>query len=175
MLEAANDCACPAGADRALRANGIVFDPLPATASFWHEVVGCLPIDQARSALAARDDSRACRKRRRRRCCRLEHRRTLVAPSAAGTLGAFQNEPSIGRGSRIRTCGPLLPKQVLYQAELCPDTLILQNNWRCRVFILKLVQGLHSENRPLSVLFPQSSQPRLDASGLLSFAELLCA
>src|SRR5262249_26500717 len=25
---------------------------------------------------------------------------------------------SIGRGSRIRTCGPLLPKQVLYQAEL---------------------------------------------------------
>src|SRR5262245_43644131 len=29
---------------------------------------------------------------------------------------------SSGRGSRIRTCGPLLPKQVLYQAELCPDT-----------------------------------------------------
>jgi hypothetical protein len=28
---------------------------------------------------------------------------------------------SNGRGSRIRTCGPLLPKQVLYQAELCPD------------------------------------------------------
>ena len=28
---------------------------------------------------------------------------------------------SSGRGSRIRTCGPLLPKQVLYQAELCPD------------------------------------------------------
>src|SRR5262245_16217509 len=25
------------------------------------------------------------------------------------------------RGSRIRTCGPLLPKQVLYQAELCPE------------------------------------------------------
>ena len=24
-------------------------------------------------------------------------------------------------GSRIRTCGPLLPKQVLYQAELCPE------------------------------------------------------
>ena len=30
---------------------------------------------------------------------------------------------NLGRGSRIRTCGPLLPKQVLYQAELCPDTL----------------------------------------------------
>jgi hypothetical protein len=28
---------------------------------------------------------------------------------------------SNGRGSRIRTCGPLLPKQVLYQAELCPE------------------------------------------------------
>jgi hypothetical protein len=31
------------------------------------------------------------------------------------------NELSVGRGSRIRTCGPLLPKQVLYQAELCPE------------------------------------------------------
>ena len=30
-------------------------------------------------------------------------------------------EISSGRGSRIRTCGPLLPKQVLYQAELCPE------------------------------------------------------
>ena len=31
--------------------------------------------------------------------------------------------PSIvGRGSGIRTRDPLLPKQVLYQAELCPDT-----------------------------------------------------
>ena len=27
----------------------------------------------------------------------------------------------IGRGRGIRTPGPLLPKQVLYQAELCPD------------------------------------------------------
>src|SRR3546814_1753893 len=26
-----------------------------------------------------------------------------------------------GRGDRIRTCGPLLPKQMLYQAELLPD------------------------------------------------------
>ena len=34
---------------------------------------------------------------------------------------SFEIELSVGRGSRIRTCGPLLPKQVLYQAELCPD------------------------------------------------------
>ncbi len=26
-----------------------------------------------------------------------------------------------GRGSRIRTCDPLLPKQVRYQTALCPD------------------------------------------------------
>jgi hypothetical protein len=26
-----------------------------------------------------------------------------------------------GRGNTIRTCDPLLPKQTLYQAELCPD------------------------------------------------------
>ena len=31
-----------------------------------------------------------------------------------------------GRGSRIRTCGPLLPKQVLYQAELCPEPQFAQ-------------------------------------------------
>jgi hypothetical protein len=35
-------------------------------------------------------------------------------------------ELSSGRGSRIRTCGPLLPKQVLYQAELCPDARIFK-------------------------------------------------
>ena len=39
---------------------------------------------------------------------------------------------SLGRGSRIRTCGPLLPKQVLYQAELCPDTLIFKHLERLR-------------------------------------------
>src|SRR5215510_227985 len=32
---------------------------------------------------------------------------------------------SVGRGSRIRTCGPLLPKQVLYQAEQCPEPQLL--------------------------------------------------
>ena len=29
-----------------------------------------------------------------------------------------------GRGERIRTSGPCLPKTVLYQAELLPDSLI---------------------------------------------------
>ena len=38
-------------------------------------------------------------------------------PGQAGV----QNKLSIGRGSGIRTRDPLLPKQVLYQAELCPD------------------------------------------------------
>ena len=43
--------------------------------------------------------------------------RTSIPP-----LGDLDNEPTIGRGRGIRTPGPLLPKQVLYQAELCPDT-----------------------------------------------------
>ena len=30
-------------------------------------------------------------------------------------------ESKSGRGDTIRTCDPLLPKQVLYQAELRPD------------------------------------------------------
>lgn len=29
----------------------------------------------------------------------------------------------IGRGDSIRNCDPLLPKQVLYQAELRPDAM----------------------------------------------------
>ena len=41
-------------------------------------------------------------------------------------------ELSSGRGSRIRTCGPLLPKQVLYQAELCPDARDLCRYQRSR-------------------------------------------
>jgi hypothetical protein len=40
-----------------------------------------------------------------------------------GRFGEFpQPVDFIGRGSGIRTRDPLLPKQVLYQAELCPDT-----------------------------------------------------
>jgi hypothetical protein len=39
---------------------------------------------------------------------------------------------SSGRGRGIRTPGPLLPKQVLYQAELCPDAGLADNDagWR---------------------------------------------
>ena len=33
-------------------------------------------------------------------------------------------ESKSGRGDTIRTCDPLLPKQVLYQAELRPDPFI---------------------------------------------------
>ena len=52
-----------------------------------------------------------------------EEMRAETRQKNAGKLLTFQ--PFFdGRGSRIRTCGPLLPKQVLYQAELCPDTLI---------------------------------------------------
>ena len=32
-----------------------------------------------------------------------------------------RGQPDIGRGERIRTSGPCLPKTVLYQAELLPD------------------------------------------------------
>src|SRR5215831_4865466 len=39
--------------------------------------------------------------------------------SAASLPGT--DPPSVGRGERIRTSDPLLPKQMLYQAELRPD------------------------------------------------------
>ena len=37
-------------------------------------------------------------------------------PTSLQTAGV-----EFGRGSRIRTCDPLLPKQMRYQAALCPD------------------------------------------------------
>jgi hypothetical protein len=38
------------------------------------------------------------------------------------SLGSrFGGMPNNGRGERIRTSGPCLPKTVLYQAELLPD------------------------------------------------------
>jgi hypothetical protein len=42
-------------------------------------------------------------------------------PSDRNCKAACKRELSVGRGSGIRTRDPLLPKQVLYQAELCPD------------------------------------------------------
>ena len=48
--------------------------------------------------------------------------RTTWRFSAAGRCGRAldMGGPPYGRGERIRTSGPLLPKQVLYQAELRP-------------------------------------------------------
>jgi len=43
-------------------------------------------------------------------------------PSSGGAAASARLSVGfIGRGSGIRTRDPLLPKQVLYQAELCPD------------------------------------------------------
>lgn len=43
------------------------------------------------------------------------------APHSSLLRTTFRGENGRGRG--IRTPGPLLPKQVLYQAELCPDNV----------------------------------------------------
>jgi hypothetical protein len=39
----------------------------------------------------------------------------------------------IGRGERIRTSGPCLPKTVLYQAELLPDRVVPRSQKALRV------------------------------------------
>ncbi len=41
-----------------------------------------------------------------------------------GRLFVPDGEEKIGRGSRIRTCDPLLPKQMRYQAALCPERFV---------------------------------------------------
>src|SRR3712207_8568101 len=43
----------------------------------------------------------------------------LACPILAGAAG--RSLKCVGRGERIRTSGPCLPKTVLYQAELLPD------------------------------------------------------
>ena len=43
-----------------------------------------------------------------------DHLNLSLSPIEEGTL-------KIGRGDRIRTCDPLLPKQMRYQAALLPD------------------------------------------------------
>ena len=42
-------------------------------------------------------------------------------PKAAFMKNPMETMGSNGRGKRIRTSGPCLPKTVLYQAELLPD------------------------------------------------------
>ena len=49
-------------------------------------------------------------------------RADVTAPTAFGDANlAGAKGSSVGRGERIRTSGPCLPKTVLYQAELLPD------------------------------------------------------
>ncbi len=45
----------------------------------------------------------------------------LCAPTYKKRRRKICNMEEIGRGERIRTSGPCLPKAVLYQAELLPD------------------------------------------------------
>ena len=81
-------------------------------------------------------------------------------PPGTESKTAQSKMPSIvGRGSGIRTRDPLLPKQVLYQAELCPDTFDFKHLGHPCPLIPKLRQGAYSENRPLSVLKPTWRQP----------------
>jgi hypothetical protein len=55
-----------------------------------------------------------------------------------------------GRGRGIRTPGPLLPKQVLYQAELCPDRNVtaIAISYVILAWLTCLQKVLHA--RPLS-------------------------
>ncbi len=53
-----------------------------------------------------------------------ERSQTGERPAAGKTPGRESDYPNrdVGRGERIRTSGPCLPKAVLYQAELHPET-----------------------------------------------------
>ena len=75
----------------------------------------------------------------------------------AGKLLTFQ--PFFdGRGSRIRTCGPLLPKQVLYQAELCPDTCSINGLFRLWSTLFYMFRGKFYMLREVDALFSARRQ-----------------
>ena len=45
----------------------------------------------------------------------------MLYPDELRAPGQFNPSVKLGRGSRIRTCDPLVPNQMRYQAALCPD------------------------------------------------------
>ena len=53
--------------------------------------------------------------------CATSLQTTGLQTTVQQTIGQQTTDVKIGRGSRIRTCDPLLPKQMRYQAALCPD------------------------------------------------------
>src|SRR5690349_22105841 len=86
---------------------------------------------------------------------------------AAGRTVTALNCGKNGRGERIRTSGPCLPKTVLYQAELLPD----RNPLRCddrsrREPRPRLDRGGLVRAQPLSAA--EGIQPILDAHELLA-------
>ena len=69
-------------------------------------------------------------------------RRRASNARRAGAPGRESDHPDreVGRGERIRTSGPLLPKQVLYQAELHPVVIDLMVSMRGKMG--KVEQGV---------------------------------
>ena len=71
--------------------------------------------------------------------------------------GSGSEKETSGRGDRIRTCDPLLPKQMRYQAALLPDAGCLRRSvaatqWAVRDFIIMALvgpAGLEPATKPL--------------------------
>ena len=68
----------------------------------------------------------------------------VVYALATATYVYGLNSPVIGRGRGIRTPGPLLPKQVLYQAELCPDRRARDRGRAREAYIYRARRSLQS-------------------------------
>ena len=57
------------------------------------------------------------------RLTNLPHKPALQGGFVSAQVIEFKQKRKFGRGERIRTSGPCLPKTVLYQAELLPDRI----------------------------------------------------
>ena len=71
----------------------------------------------------------------------------------------------LGRGSGIRTRDPLLPKQVLYLAELCPDTTVRGCVPLCGPLVKHAVWHMCARDRILTMFQPKQWSSRQMSGG----------
>ena len=78
-------------------------------------------------------------------------------------------DASDGRGSKIRTCDPLLPKQVRYQAALCPDHIA--GSWPTRTDRTE-ARRIHNSRRSPRLVFSLEQSPNGAGSTVLGEARI---
>ena len=92
--------------------------------------------------------------------------------SRNGSLPQHPWTSSVGRGSRIRTCDPLLPKQMRYQTAPCPEPMIISP---ARDIATPAYGGANNTERSRAGQFSSHLRRDYRASQVsLTHAEMIC-